>query len=63
MSEDDLKQFKMKVKDLNDLLASLENLPERKTKLESCQNHDEVVELAKSWGFNIGSRWGEKANN
>ncbi len=59
MSEDDLKKFIKKVEDLNALVDSLETLPGRRSKLASCYSHDQVVELAKSWGFEIGSRWGE----
>ncbi len=59
MSEEDLKKFEQKVKDLNELVNSLDVFPERRARLASCENHDEVVNLAKSWGFNIGNRWGE----
>ena len=41
------------------LINSLEKFPERKELLASCSSHDEVVSLAKSWGFEIGRRWGE----
>ncbi len=59
MSEKDLKKFIQKVSRLNDLINSLDQFPERKELLASCASHDEVVALAKSWGFEIGRRWGE----
>ncbi len=60
MSYKDLARFTFKVKELVALLDSLEKIPDRKTELASCDNHDQVVQLAKSWGFEIGTRWGEK---
>ncbi len=59
MSIDDLNKFIRKVENLNALIGSLEQFPRRKQELESCDTHDQVVELAKSWGFEIGKRWGE----
>ncbi len=59
MPEKDLKQFIQKVHTLNKMLSSLETIPGRKETLESCTNHDDVVKLAKSWGYDIGRRWGE----
>ena len=60
MSKEDLKNFKLKVNHLNALLDSLETVPGRKVQLEACENHDQVVSLAKDWGFDIGKRWGER---
>jgi len=59
MSKKDLQNFILKVNQLNALLDSLETLPSRKAQLEACENHDQVVSLAKGWGFEIGKRWGE----
>ena len=59
MSYKDLKLFLKKVEELNHLVASLDEFPERKAKLEACKDHSEVVELAKSWGYEISRRWGE----
>ncbi|WP_320667844.1 Nif11 family protein [Prochlorococcus sp. MIT 1307] len=60
MSEEELSRFIKKVKDLNDLVKSLEKIPSRKALLASCKNHKEVIILAKSWGYNIGRRWGDE---
>ena len=59
MSKEDLKNFIIKVNQLNDLIESLETIPGRKSLLEACDHHDQVVALAKDWGFDIGKRWGE----
>ncbi len=59
MSYEDLDKFTYKVKELVSLLDSLDKIPGRKDELASCDNHDQVVLLAKSWGFEIGKRWGE----
>ena len=59
MSKNDLENFLEKVSQLNKLVESLEEVPERKDLLSACNNHDEVVSLAKSWGYEIGRRWGE----
>ncbi len=60
MAEEDLKNFILKIKDLNKLVKSLEEIPGRREELSSCRTHDEVVELAQTWGFKIGRRWGEE---
>ncbi len=59
MSEQELKRFIEKVEQLKKMLASLEKNPERRAQLASCNHHDQVVKLAKSWGYEIGRRWGE----
>ena len=59
MSKKDLKQFLFKVKQLQELVDSLDRFPHRRDLLESCENHDQVVILANSWGFDISRRWGE----
>ena len=59
MSKEDLQNFIVKVKQLNALLDSLEKVPSRKAQLEACEDHEQVVSLAKEWGFEIGKRWGE----
>ncbi len=61
MSKEDLRNFTIKVKELNALLDSLQAFPGRKAQLEACENHDQVVSLAKHWGFEIGKRWGESS--
>ncbi len=59
MSASDLKKFLQKVDELNRLVESLDHVAGRREMLENCTNHDQVVLLAKSWGFDIGRRWGE----
>ena len=59
MSKKDLQNFIFKVNQLNALLDSLETVPSRKAQLEACEDHDQVVSLARDWGFEIGKRWGE----
>ena len=60
MSEKELKLFKKKVKSLQKLVDSLKNHPEREQLLANCVDHDQVVKLAKKWGYDIGRRWGEE---
>ncbi len=60
MTEEDLQKFLFKVENLKNLVQSLEELPERRSLLVSCETHDQVVDLAKSWGYEIGRRWGDK---
>ena len=59
MTSKDLQGFLEKVKDLNSLVESLEKVKGRKEKLSSCKTHNEVVHLARSWGYEIGRQWGE----
>ena len=59
MSKKDLENFLEKVSQLNKLVESLEEVSGRKDLLSACNNHDEVVILTKSWGYEIGRRWGE----
>ncbi len=60
MSIEELDLFLLKIEQLTLLKSSLHKYPERKNLLAQCETHDDVVELAKSWGFEIGRRWGEK---
>ncbi len=59
MAEQDLEKFIEKVETLVKMVESLESLPERREALTACNNHDEVVELARTWGYEIGRRWGD----
>ena len=59
MSEKDLQGFIQKVEQLKDMVQSLKDMPHRKELLASCKTHDDVVNLAKEWGYEIGQRWGE----
>ena len=59
MPEVDLQLFLHKVQQLNALVASLETNPQRREALVACSDHNQVVRLARTWGYEIGKRWGE----
>ena len=59
MAEKDLQRFLHKVEQLNMMVDSLKSIPGRRELLVACKDHDQVVELAGSWGYEIGRRWGE----
>ena len=59
MAEEDLQHFLLKVQQLNALVSSLDADPERRRQLAACSDHNAVVQLAQSWGYSIGRRWGE----
>ncbi len=63
MPEQDLKKFLLKIENLNKLVKSLEDIPGRREELSSCDTHQEVVNLARSWGYEIGRQWGENSRN
>ena len=59
MAEEDLRRFLFKVQQLQEMVKSLDNVPGRREQLVRCVDHNEVVQLAKSWGYEISRRWGE----
>ena len=59
MAEKDLQRFLQKVNHLNGLVQSLHEHPERRRQLAACDDHNSVVKLARSWGFEIARRWGD----
>lgn len=59
MAEADLRRFLHKVNQLNALVASLDQDPSRREALAACADHNQVVQLARLWGYEIGRRWGE----
>ena len=59
MAERDLMRFLDKVTQLKQLVDSLEAEPHRREQLAGCSSHNQVVQLANSWGYEIGRRWGE----
>ncbi|QEY32060.1 Nif11 domain/cupin domain-containing protein [Synechococcus sp. RSCCF101] len=63
MAEEDLIRFLAKVASLQDLVRSLEAQPQRRQQLAACSHHNEVVQLARSWGFSIGTRWGDRGSD
>ena len=59
MSKKDYEKFVLKIKHLNKLVELINTSPEKYQLMISCTNHQEVVDLANQWGFDIGKRWGE----
>ena len=59
MSITDLEKFLIKINQLNLIVELIEKDISKKEALISCSTHEEVIELTNSWGFQIGSRWGE----
>ena len=59
MAEKDLINFLKKIEQLNKISELIEKYPIKKKELSDCKNHEEVINLTKSWGFEIGKRWGE----
>tara|TARA_B100000579_G_C22091419_1_gene514673 strand:+ start:215 stop:397 length:183 start_codon:yes stop_codon:yes gene_type:complete len=59
MSKKDYENFLFKINQLNQLVELINKSPEKYKLFISCNSHDDVVELAKKWGYEIGKRWGE----
>ena len=59
MTEKDYQGFLYKIDQLNKLVELIKNSPEKYQLFIKCQTHQEVVALAKKWGYEIGKRWGE----
>ena len=59
MTKENLEKFIDKINQLNKILLLIEKSSEKREELSKCSNHDEVIKLTKSWGFEIGKRWGE----
>ena len=59
MTKRDLEKFIDKIEQLNKILLLIEQSTDKKEELCNCSNHEEVIKLTKSWGFEIGKRWGE----
>ena len=59
MSKEDYERFLYKIDQLNQFVESIKNSPEKYKLIVSCKTHDDVFELAKQWGYEIGRRWGE----
>ena len=59
MSKKDYESFLFKIDQLNQLVEQLNNSPEKYILFIKCKTHDDVVELARQWGYEIGKRWGE----
>ena len=59
MAKEDYERFLYKIDQLNQFVELIKNSPEKYQLIISCKTHEEVVELAKQWGYEIGKRWGE----
>ncbi len=59
MAKEDYERFLYKIDQLNKLVEFVNNSPEKYQLFISCNTHEDVVELAKQWGYEIGKRWGE----
>ena len=59
MAIKDYKKFLHKIDQLNQLVDLINRSPEKYQLIINCETHDEVVELATKWGFEIGKRWGD----
>lgn len=61
MAAADLEHFLEKIRQLNAFVALSERDPSLRQALIDCSQHNDVVALARSCGFEIGRRWGEQA--
>ena len=59
MAKEDYERFLYKIDQLNQFVELIKNSPEKYQLIINCKTHDDVVELAKKWGYEIGKRWGE----
>ena len=59
MAKEDYERFLYKIDQLNQFVELIKNSPEKYQLIISCKTHDDVVELAKQWGYEIGKRWGD----
>ena len=59
MSKKDYESFLFKIDQLNQLVKLINKSTEKYKLFISCKTHDDVVELARQWGFEIGKRWGD----
>tara|TARA_Y100001968_G_C19167314_1_gene623892 strand:- start:468 stop:650 length:183 start_codon:yes stop_codon:yes gene_type:complete len=59
MTKKDYENFLYKIDQLNQLVELVKRTPEKYQLIISCTTHEDVVNLAKQWGYEIGKRWGE----
>ena len=59
MAKEDYERFLYKIDQLNQFVELIKNSPEKYQLIINCKTHDDVVELANQWGYEIGKRWGE----
>jgi cupin 2 domain-containing protein len=60
MAEEQLQLFLEKVGQLNAFVERCQAQPALRQRLADCASHAQVVQLARSEGFEIGRRWGER---
>ena len=58
MAEQDLIRFLSKISQLQSLADRVQQDAISREQLAACADHNQVVQLAQSWGFDIGRRWG-----
>ena len=59
MSVKDFERFLYKIEQLNKFAELINDSSEKYELVINCNTHEEVVALAREWGFEIGKRWGE----
>ena len=59
MTKKDYDKFLEKIEKLNQLVELINGSTEKYTLITSCKTHEDVVNLAKKWGYEIGKRLGE----
>ena len=59
MTKNDYEKFLYKIDQLNKLVEIINQSPDKYQLIISCNTHQDVVKLAKQWGYEIGKRWGE----
>ena len=59
MTKKNLERFLYKIDQLNKLVELINKSPEKYSLIIKCKTHEDVVKLAKKWGYDIGKRWGE----
>tara|TARA_B100000945_G_scaffold38530_1_gene25904 strand:+ start:186 stop:368 length:183 start_codon:yes stop_codon:yes gene_type:complete len=59
MAKKDYEKFLYKIDQLNKLIELIDNSPDKYQLIINCKTHNDVVELAKKWGYEIGKRWGD----
>ena len=59
MTKKNYERFLYKIDQLNQLVKLINDSPDKYQLIISCKTHEDVVELAKKWGYEIGKRWGE----
>ena len=59
MTEKNYQAFLYKIDQLNKLVELINNSPDKYKLFVKCNTHEDVVELAHKWGYEIGKRWGD----